>query len=110
MIFRGTPKKVKSETKDPQTVWQLFRDSFIKKKRCCLFHHDRKAVAHHPDYSKPLHVVWLCRKCHAAAHMGLLRIEDKHIVKYRDLVISDTPVFADISHTKYVSANGKAFL
>lgn len=28
----------------------------------------RKLEAHHPDYSSPLDVVWLCMKCHKAAH------------------------------------------
>jgi hypothetical protein len=27
-----------------------------------------KAQKHHPDYSKPLEVVWLCRECHLALH------------------------------------------
>ena len=27
-----------------------------------------KTDAHHPDYSKPLKVVWLCRVCHRLKH------------------------------------------
>lgn len=32
---------------------------------------DQKSEAHHPDYSRPALVVWLCRKCHKAEHRRL---------------------------------------
>lgn len=28
----------------------------------------QKSEKHHPDYSRPLEVEWLCRRCHRAAH------------------------------------------
>lgn len=34
----------------------------------CKICDDEKTVAHHEDYSKPLEVVWLCRKHHRARH------------------------------------------
>lgn len=30
----------------------------------------RKTEAHHPDYSKPLMVIWLCKSCHLRVHEG----------------------------------------
>src|SRR5688572_29986465 len=33
--------------------------------QCCG---EPKAQAHHIDYSKPLEVVWLCRRCHLKEH------------------------------------------
>lgn len=35
---------------------------------CCGF---EIAQMHHPDYSRPLYVVWLCWRCHAAEHRRL---------------------------------------
>jgi hypothetical protein len=36
--------------------------------RCCERCGDPKAEAHHPDYSQPLAVEWLCDPHHKAAH------------------------------------------
>ena len=30
-----------------------------------------KPDAHHPDYSKPFEVIWLCKKCHKQCHLKI---------------------------------------
>jgi hypothetical protein len=39
-----------------------------KMKRCVCWVCGSEAEAHHPDYSRPLDVVWLCRPHHAQTH------------------------------------------
>lgn len=34
----------------------------------------RPVHGHHPDYSKPLQVEWLCQRCHADEHVKLNQI------------------------------------
>ena len=43
-------------------------------KRACLMCGSNKAEGHHPDYTKPLKVLWLCKKHHVALHKGLRQI------------------------------------
>jgi hypothetical protein len=42
------------------------RNGRVKKQPCWVC--GGKAVAHHPDYSRPLDVVWLCQPHHKQAH------------------------------------------
>ena len=43
-----------------------------------------KTDAHHPDYSKPLEVVWLCRSCHKKEHGRRKREEPRgHYVRIK---------------------------
>lgn len=47
-------------------VNNALRDGKLKPFPC--FECGQKAEAHHPDYSRPLSVVWLCSKHHKEAH------------------------------------------
>lgn len=37
-------------------------------KQPCFFCGESRVTAHHPDYSKPLDVVWMCHLCHRRLH------------------------------------------
>ena len=47
-------------------VTNAVRDGRLKKQPCWVC--GSKAVAHHPDYDRPLDVVWLCQPHHKQAH------------------------------------------
>ena len=52
-------------------VANALRDCRLFRKPCekCA---NPKSEAHHPDYSKPLDVMWLCRRCHRIEHGTLV--------------------------------------
>lgn len=47
-------------------VGNALRDGRLKRQPCWVC--GEKAVAHHPDYSAPLDVVWLCQAHHKQTH------------------------------------------
>jgi hypothetical protein len=53
--------------KSHNAVSSAIREGRIVKQPCqkCGL---EKAEAHHPDYSKPLEIEWLCRPCHMLEH------------------------------------------
>lgn len=49
-----------------QAVTRAVRAGKLKKQPCWVC--GEKALAHHPDYDRPLDVVWLCQPHHKQAH------------------------------------------
>lgn len=48
-------------------VSNAVRDGKLDKEPC-YFCGEERVEAHHPDYTKPLDVVWLCARCHRRLH------------------------------------------
>ena len=40
----------------------------LRQPLCSVCFRETKTEAHHPDYGKPLDVIWLCRDCHVLLH------------------------------------------
>ena len=50
----------------------------IRPKNCSLCNSDEFVIeAHHPDYSKPYDVIWLCRSCHGIVHRKIKSRADR---------------------------------
>jgi hypothetical protein len=58
------PEKARAE----KTIQWAIQSGKIKKYACAVCGTTEKVEAHHPDYSKPLEVVWLCREHHLQKH------------------------------------------
>lgn len=56
------PNRKKANT----AVANAVRDGRLKKQLCWAC--GEKAIAHHPDYDRPLDVVWLCQAHHKQTH------------------------------------------
>jgi protein-arginine kinase activator protein McsA len=46
------------------------RDKKIKRLSCCVCGSEENIEKHHPDYNKPLDIIWLCKKHHHELHHG----------------------------------------
>ena len=59
-------KKYPEKYKAHRAVSNAVRDGRLTKQPCkCK---EIKVIGHHEDYSKPLEVIWICRKCHYKLH------------------------------------------
>jgi len=63
------PDKYKARTRANNAL----RDGHIKKEPCYFCGSTNDLEMHHPDYSKPLRIYWLCKTCHRKID-GMLKI------------------------------------
>jgi hypothetical protein len=54
-------------------LWRAIRKGEIMKPDACSkCGREVRIEGHHPDYSKPLEVIWLCHRCHIKEHKNPL--------------------------------------
>jgi hypothetical protein len=75
-------KKYPDRTKARQAVSNaVYRKELVKSP--CVFCANVKSEAHHPDYSRPLDVVWMCRRCHRILHAQIsTKIKEAELAGY----------------------------
>ena len=62
--------------------WDYVRERVKKgrlKRGPCIYCGKPDGHAHHEDYSKPLHIVWVCQFHHSQIHLGRLTVKPKDI-------------------------------
>lgn len=75
-------QKYPERTKAHRKVFVAMRNGALKKKPC--FCGTTKVEAHHPDYSKPLKIKWLCKKHHILADKKRRKL-DKIVIPKRNV-------------------------
>jgi hypothetical protein len=49
-------------------TYNAIQKGFLVKQSCEICGSTLNIEAHHPDYNKPLNIIWLCRDCHKLLH------------------------------------------
>ena len=65
---------------------------FMKKNRiklenlkCSICQSEENIIKHHPNYSKPLEIVFLCKRCHSKLHNGIINPDKLEVINLREL-------------------------
>ncbi len=53
----------------------ILKGVLIRPSNCSICNTTSCICGHHPDYSKPLEVIWVCRLCHTAIHRTWRKLE-----------------------------------
>lgn len=81
-IFHGTRKTYRKKHPEKTRANGIINDmlrygKLIRPEVCSFCGKSCEPQAHHPDYTKPTEVIWLCVKCHSELHKNL-RIKNAH--------------------------------
>lgn len=49
--------------------WAIKTNKIKKQDKCSKCNMNKKTVAHHEDYTKPLDIIWVCHSCHKKIHI-----------------------------------------
>ena len=71
---RRWPKENRVKAK---TNWAVARGLLARPNFCSLCGGNGKILAHHPDYDKPLEVIWVCYPCHHLLHAHNSQLKEK---------------------------------
>ena len=66
--LKAHPEATKAKTK---LHWAVKTGKLERPIFCDQCREIRKINAHHPDYTKPLEVIWLCHSCHKILHNNI---------------------------------------
>lgn len=66
-------RKYPERRKARETVKQALYKGILKKEPCVVCGVD-KVQAHHPDYSKPIDIIWLCPSHHKQVDLGIIKL------------------------------------
>lgn len=64
-------KEYRKNNPEKNKARALVNKTRLEKQPCQNCKSTKNIHAHHPDYSKPLDVVWLCAQCHKLEHMKI---------------------------------------
>lgn len=65
---RASRERHPERTAARTAVGNAIRDGRLVREPCMDCGATKEVHAHHEDYSRPLHILWLCRPCHAQWH------------------------------------------
>lgn len=88
--YKENPRDWREKDYEKLKANQKVRKSLMsgrRKKEPCYICNNCKVEGHHPDYSRPHHIIWLCKIHHSWVHNNRLSILDKDL----ELHIGDPP-------------------